>query len=265
MDAAGGFVVAWSDYRPVTRFGVFARRFDPSGFPLGPEFRVNSHTTGQKDRPAVAMAPDGYFVVVWDSELQDPGPWAVMGQRFGPFGAAIGAEFRVNTYTTGTQYAPAVAADHDGNFVVVWSSEAQDGSYYGVFGQRYDRTGVPRGGEFRVNEHTTHIQSHHRVAMNPLGDFVVVWHSLLRDGYSFGIVGRRFDAARGAASHEFLVNTYTTGAQTTPSVAMDAGGDFVVVWHTLSGGNASDVVGQRFTADVIFADDFEVAGLAADR
>jgi hypothetical protein len=32
-----------------------------------------------------------------------------------------------------------VTADSAGNFVVVWSSFGQDGSNYGVFGQRYSQ------------------------------------------------------------------------------------------------------------------------------
>jgi hypothetical protein len=43
----------------------------------------------------------------------------------------------VNTYTAETQYEQAVAMDPHGNFLVVWTSEKQDGSAYGVFGQRY--------------------------------------------------------------------------------------------------------------------------------
>jgi hypothetical protein len=46
----------------------------------------------------------------------------------------------VNTYTPGVQ-APfskgAVSSDPLGNFIVVWKSQGQDGSGYGVFGQRY--------------------------------------------------------------------------------------------------------------------------------
>jgi hypothetical protein len=260
-DGAGGFVVAWSDYRPGPRFDVYARRYDPAGFPLGPESRVNTHLTGRKERAAVAMSPDGYAVVVWDSEFQDAGQWAVVGRRLDPVGAPVGAEFRVNTYTTGTQYAAAVAADHGGNFVVVWTSDEQDGSYYGLFGQRYDAAGTPQGGEFQVNEYTPFFQVQHDVAMNPRGDFVVVWQSLFGDGNANGISGRRFDAS-GRVSREFVVNAYTTGNQNGPSVAMDAGQDFVVVWATTKIGSNDDVSGQRFTADLIFEDDFENDGLA---
>jgi hypothetical protein len=49
----------------------------------------------------------------------------------------LGPEFRVNTFTTGEQSSPDVASDASGNFVVAWASDLQDGSDWGVFGQRY--------------------------------------------------------------------------------------------------------------------------------
>jgi hypothetical protein len=56
---------------------------------------------------------------------------------------ATGAEFQVNSYTTGDQEggfvgAPQVARSQDGRFVVAWGSGGQDGSGYGVFAQRHD-------------------------------------------------------------------------------------------------------------------------------
>ena len=70
----------------------------------------------------------------------------------------VGSEFQVNTFTSGAQVpriTNAVAADANGNFVVVWHSIFQDGSGFGVFGQRYDSTGARVGAEFRVNSYTT--------------------------------------------------------------------------------------------------------------
>jgi len=65
-----------------------------------------------------------------------------------PAGAQpVGSEFQINTYTLGNQRPKpgnAIAADELGNFVVVWQSDAQDGSAYGVFGQRFDGAGAPR-------------------------------------------------------------------------------------------------------------------------
>jgi hypothetical protein len=41
----------------------------------------------------------------------------------------------VNTFTTDTQHRPSVAAGVNGRFVVVWTSQQQDGSGDAIFGQ----------------------------------------------------------------------------------------------------------------------------------
>ena len=56
-----------------------------------------------------------------------------------PQGNPLGPEFRVNTFTTGNQVGPSVASQSSGNFVAVWASALQDGSSYGIFGQRYSQ------------------------------------------------------------------------------------------------------------------------------
>lgn len=50
-------------------------------------------------------------------------------------GQLLGNEFQANTYTTGDQWRPALAADSSGNFVMVWGGPG-DGLLRGVHGQR---------------------------------------------------------------------------------------------------------------------------------
>jgi hypothetical protein len=76
-----------------------------------------------------AAAPIAFCVAI----LLVPGAAWAQGNPLGP-------EFRINTYTTGGQILSAVASDSSGNFVVVWESYIQDGSDWGVFGQRYAPT-----------------------------------------------------------------------------------------------------------------------------
>ena len=57
----------------------------------------------------------------------------------------MGSEFRVNTYTSNDQLYSSVTALADGGFVVTWSSYGQDGSGYGIYGQRYAADGTPVG------------------------------------------------------------------------------------------------------------------------
>src|SRR3989338_4544562 len=67
-------------------------------------------------------------------------------------------EFRVNTYTTDYQGHPAIAGLTGGGFVVTWTTFNQDGHNWGVFGKRYDASGVAQGDEFQVNTHYMDVQ-----------------------------------------------------------------------------------------------------------
>jgi hypothetical protein len=151
----------------------------------------------------------------------------------------VGAEFRVNTFTVLDQERPSAAMDADGDFVVVWMSEQDGGSgtpgsysgAYGIYAQRYNTAGVPQGSEFRVNTHTTGPQMDPIVAMDADGDFVVVWWGE-GAGDTGGVFAQRYNASGVAQGSEFRVNMLTTLAQFYPSVAMDADGDFVVAFST---------------------------------
>jgi hypothetical protein len=137
-DGAGNFVVVWqSAAQDGSGYGIFGQRFAASGAPAGAEFRVNTFTTLDQSRPSVALDSSGNFVVAWQGAGQDGSGTGVFGQRYVAMGTPLGAEFRVNTYVTSDQMGPALAADDAGDFVVVWWSSGQDGSNYGVFGQRY--------------------------------------------------------------------------------------------------------------------------------
>lgn len=94
--------------------------------------------------------------------------------------ASIAAEFRVNTFTTGTQETSAlgsqsVAMASNGDFVVTWSSLGQDGDGGGVYGQRYRASGATQGAEFRINATTAGDQRSPAVAMANDGKFTVAW------------------------------------------------------------------------------------------
>jgi hypothetical protein len=164
-------------------------------------------------------------------------------------GAAQGSQFQVNTYTSGSQGRPAIARDAAGDFVVTWQSEGQDGSGYGIYAQRYDAAGTAQGSEFRVNTYTSSNQTDPAIAINAVGDFVVAWQSYDQDGSLWGIYAQRYNAAGVAQGSEFQVNTYTSRYQYTPSVAMDAAGDFVVSWASGDeDGSDYGIYAQRYSA-----------------
>ena len=243
-DANGNFVVVWesSSNQDGSGSGIFAQRYDSTGAPAGGEFLVNTYTTGFQQRPSVAMNPAGAFVVVWQSLNQDGSAQGVFGQLFNDSGVAQGGEFQVNTYTTGSQYAPSVAMDSGGNFAVAWES-AQDGSSYGIVAQRFDSGGGKQGGEIQVNTYTTGLQSNPSVGMDASGDFVIAWDGMVQgpgtsSGYQ-GVAMQRFNSS-GVAQGGEVVLSDADGSR--PSVAMNAAGDFVVAWQSLD----SNIYAARF-------------------
>jgi hypothetical protein len=189
----GAFVVTWvSLAQDGSGTGVFGQRFASSGSPAGPEFAINTYVTNYQLSPAVAMDDDGDFAVVWNSYLQDGSSWGVFGRRFDSAGTPGGGEFPVNITTSGVQVDPAIAADADGDFVIAWEGEEQDGSSTGVFARSFNDIGVPQNLETLINTYVTGRQYNAAVSASAAGDFVVAWASP-HDGGPNGIFAQRFD------------------------------------------------------------------------
>lgn len=257
-DASGNFVVVWESGSPSTvgqdgsYFGVFGRRFAGGGAARGAEFAINTYTTDYQTFPAIGCGDDGRFVVVWSSFGQDGSNSGVFGQRFDNSGAQAGSEFQVNEYTPGTQDYPAIGVAADGDFVVVWTSDSQDGYSLGIFGQRFSSAGTRTGIEFRVNSYTSGDQSYPAISVSGSGSFVVTWASAGQDGDDLGIFGQRFTSTASESGTEFRVNSATTGAQGYPAVTMDGAGRFVIAWSSDGqDGDDTGVFAQRFASDGI--------------
>lgn len=240
--ADGGFAIAFMALNEIQ-----VQRFDADGVAAGAAQVVNTFTTGSPSYPNVAGLEGGGFVVTWLSGGQDGDGLGVYGQRFTAAGAHAGSEFRVNTYTAGSQQPARVFPLEDGGFLCVWDSTVQDGGTRGVYGQRFDAAGAPVGGEFHVNTTTALEQSSPSASALADGGFVIVWGSNGGDDDGYGLLGQRYDASGAAVGGEFLINTTTAGNQSAGQViGLDDGG-FVVVWHSLNvDGDNTGIVGQRF-------------------
>ena len=166
----GHLMVVWeSDGQDGGSGGVFAQRFGSSGSAEGVELQVNTFTIGNQYNSRIEVDTEGDFVVAWTSP-RDGNSFGIFAQRFDSAGARLGVEFQVNTYTTGSQTAPALGMDGEGGFVVAWESSGQDGNLEGIFAQRF-------GAEFAS------LDVDANDAFTPLTDALLI----LR--YAFGFTG----------------------------------------------------------------------------
>lgn len=235
---------------------------DEQGVPLVPLQLVNDepgryYEAVDGSRDGLTQDARGQLTVVFSREttsLTDDAD--VYVRRFSADGEPLGPQRRVNTFRRRNQRGGQVAAAPSGDFVVVWMSDLQDGSYQGIYARLYGPDGSPRTEEFRVNEITLSTQLWPRVAMDAQGNFAVVWQSFdpveeppvirLEE-----IKARLFRADGTPVAGEILVNEVQHDEQIVPDVAFAPNGTFLVGWSSgnLGGEDTlTDVAARRFAA-----------------
>lgn len=257
VDANRNFLVTWQSYGDDgSGLGIMAQRLNPDGAPHGDAVVVNTTTTGNQMNPDAAMDSVGNTIVVWESTDSD-GSRGIFARRLDNAGNPVGAEFQVNTQVVGDQTQPSVAmSTATGEFVIVW--QGPDDSGQGIYGQRFNASGDRIGREFPVNAQTDLDQVSPEISMNALGQFAVTWvsdHRALIDPENDSeksIFVQWYDIAGNAIGEEQLVHTIVKEyqAQEYPDVAMDADGNMIVVWQSITqDGSAWGVYGRQFLAD----------------
>jgi hypothetical protein len=242
-----GFVVTWQG-PDADGNGIFARRFDSAGAPVGGEIVVPPSATNNQRRPDVAVQSNGDFVVCWDEQVQT---FEIRCQRFLNAGTSNGPLVSANLTTANNQNLPVVEVNDLGNYTVAWQSAGgQDGSSVGVYARRFSSAGAPlTPSDQLVNQTTAGDQQGPAIGMNSAGQTVIAWSADEGVGVSTDVFARRYDANLAPQGGEFQVNATTSGAQNNPAVALNGAGAFVVVWQTEDDGVLTGVFAQRYGAN----------------
>jgi hypothetical protein len=248
-DGTGGFLVVWQSVFPAEsspdyRYWIRGRRIASDGHAAEPEFTVNSDVDHRHFAPALAVGASGTFVVAWEDH-EYLGPTDIAARVFDGSGMPIGTQFTLNQFTTGNQVAPVIADRADGSFVVVWSSQAQDGAGSGIVARMLDASGSPAGTEFVVNSQTSGDQESPAVAARVGGGFVVVWD----DGDADESYARLFDSLGTPLGTEFAIGAAALPGQRFPAVVTgDGSGGFLVVWSGWTDGSDVGIPARHFSA-----------------
>ncbi|NOS71123.1 MAG: hypothetical protein HOP33_14480 [Verrucomicrobia bacterium] len=240
----GGYLVWQDNVCDRDGLGIRAVALNANLQKSGAMFRVNTLGQYDQENPRVALLRGGGAVFVWQGGR--PGFQKVHARFLSSAGSFVTGDVRVSAYTNGFQIHPDVATLADGSVIVVWASLGQDGSYQGVYGQRFASNGGRLGNEFRINQFTSNNQRTPSVAALTNGNFVVAWVSeLQRASQSVDIFARIFNSAGGAVADEFPVNLSISNVCANPSVSASIlDGGFGVAWsqderHTLTVGSSS--------------------------
>jgi Ca2+-binding RTX toxin-like protein len=187
--ADGSTIFTWSSSAVNSSIDIFARRYDPSGVPLGLEFQITTDTVTSEVNPAVAIDAVGNAVIVW-GEVDSVSSQGIKGQRLSNTGEFLGGEFNVPSIDQGFEAFPDVVMEATGDFVVTWQETLSDA----IYARAFSADGTPKQNDFIVNISGESDQFFLAIAasLNENADLVFVWVDSAIDGDGNGIAMRLF-------------------------------------------------------------------------
>ena len=195
---------------------------------------------------------NGGFVVTWYAGN------SVGGRVFNADGTPVNAtDFLVNTATTGTRDGVQITNLSNGGFVVSWTD-----NNYDIKGRVFNADGTAvNATDFLVSTTNLGYQEYQQITGLSNGGFVVTWRDDNSGSSNYDIRARVFTAnGTPVNANDFLVNTTTTGTQTSPQITNLSNGGFVVHWEDDRSGNY-DIRARVFSANgtAVNATDFLVS------
>jgi hypothetical protein len=198
-----------------------------------PQIVDDSVAHGIVSGPDVAMSPGGEAFALWeqyDPSNTMPGFWANGGTAAGPWGSATVAE----SYNGTCVLLPAqhVAVDPMGNAVAVWARSLGDclSGKISIWANRYTKgVGWSTAQLLETDEALSAYDP--QIVFDRSGDALAVWY---QDGTHTHILASRLPAG-GSWSSPQLLETNNVGGADSPRIAMDGGGNAIVVWQQYDG------------------------------
>jgi hypothetical protein len=223
---------------------IFSRRALLSSF-LGSEQRVslNPQATDNTDTDNASSA-NGTSVVVWVNAFS-PTDHDIWAQRFDRSGQPAGAPIQVD-FTTADSYAPQVAMDGQGRFVVVWENLNADGTT-SVLMSYYSAAGSPLTGITQVTPAGSEDSEPHVAASN--GSFVIAWNHEV-SSTTDNIWAERFVIAGGVPTGQGIFSvTSDTANEYGSCVAMAPNGRFDIAYERFNGpGSGGDILASQYSS-----------------
>ncbi|MEW6536816.1 MAG: RHS repeat-associated core domain-containing protein [Candidatus Auribacterota bacterium] len=245
------YLLVWTGSGTLDGGGIYGRIINTTGNPAGNDFLINTFTANTQGNPDIASNGLNYLVVWHSYNLPGDTSTGVCARLIDEQGTFISDEIKMNTFTEGNQYYPSVAANKY-KYLVVWESEQQDSSGFGIYGQFINTQGQKAGSEFKINSSYLGNQQASSIASDG-NKFLVTWESD-SDGNGNGIYGQLIDNDGNFITQEFRINTYTIGDQSNPSIASN-GTNYLVTWESQNqDGNGKGIYGQFIDNDGNFID-----------
>jgi hypothetical protein len=249
-DSDGSFlVVSTANLANDPSSDVYVRRFNRDGTPRGRAIRANAPSTSDRENAVAAIGPEGRFAVAWRARVdvsEDNGYTNAVARIFTAKGTPLTPEITLLAGDAASQagddaidaYPTSLALTPDGTLAALVQDE-MSGCLHSYLAR------VPPGGETVLRGlgsplcATDYLGS--ALAMGRDGSLVATWIEYL-------VKAQRFSPDGTPRGENFEVSNDQVNTQTDATVALQAGGSFVVVWTDRDGrdGSGSGIYGRAF-------------------
>jgi hypothetical protein len=232
------FTIVWQDDNQGDGvYQIYASGFDSSGAKRWGDITANKISAGQQCDPAIAMAPNGSFVIVWTDDNDENGLYQIYAAGFDASGDKRWGDITVNKKSAGQQEHSDIAMADDGSFVVVWMDDSDENGVFQIYAAGFNSNGSKKWGDITVNKNSGGQQRNPDIDMAGNGSFVVVWEDDNNANDIYQIYAAGFNANGTKKWNDITVNENSKGQQINPSVAVSVDGSFVVCWQDDSNEN----------------------------
>jgi len=237
IDANGDAIAVWHKYDG-TRNNIWANRFVP-GTGWGAATLIETNNTQSASYPRIAMNANGDAIAVWDQ--YDGARNNIWANRYVVGTGTWGAAELIETDNAGSAVSPSIAVDVNGNAIAVWVQS--DGTRFNLWTNRYV-AGTGWGIAALIEyDNAGDVYQDSPVVMDANGNAMVVWSQF--DGIRSNVWANRYIAGTGWGSATLIENN--VGYTASPSIAMNASGNAIAVWHQ-SDGTRTNIWANRFVA-----------------
>ncbi|WP_168198814.1 Ig-like domain-containing protein [Jejubacter calystegiae] len=253
----GGYMVVWQ----ATVNGVwvvYGRQYDENGSPVTAQTVLATTTldgpwllgTGDwNPLPSVTTLADGTVAIAYTTKGDG---YDITTLLYNPETHTTSSLGVVNQTTASNQASPVITALGNGNYVVTWDSDNNNGpdqTGYSVWGRIYDASGQAVTDEFIINTATSGDQHLPIVVSRADGSFVVVFVSgtdSAPGADTYGIYAQYFDASGHKVGQQMQINQLSWGDQVEVDASFLEGGQLYVTWtdEGVGDGDGSAIKGR---------------------
>ena len=241
----GSFLVIWVDISSGNN--LYARRYNSSGNPWGPSFKVNTvEGIAPPKSPSASFDKNGRFVIGWEDYRNLDAD--IYFQRYDSSGTPSGTNVLANIDSLSEdQYYSSVTKIPDGDFMIAWVDTR--GGKIDIYARLFDSSGNLKTSRVKVNSDNASVEHWEPVIdSDSNGNYLIAWGD---DRNEPSIYFQKFDiAGTQVGTNVKLSQDGVSGFKDNPALSVKENGDFVVVWSDHRG-KSYDIYSQKVVGGIL--------------